>query len=59
MIVNDTISAQGVCRVLECERTAAAALHHSPPAAVPARGKEEGAGQRAVTGKGAGGLATC
>lgn len=58
MIVNDTISAQGVCRVLEAEWTAAA-LHHSPPAAVPARGKEEGAGQCAVTGKGAGGLATC
>lgn len=53
-----TISAQGVCRVLESEWTAAA-LHHSPPAAVPARGKEEDTGQRVVTGKGVGGLGTC
>lgn len=53
-----TISAQGVCRVLESERMAAA-LHRSPSAEAPARGKEDGAGQRAVAGKGAGGLAAC
>ena len=37
----------------------AAASHPSPSAGAPARGQEEGAGQRARTSKGAGGLAAC